>query len=117
MTASDFSVQGAVKHDENSSKASDDKPLLIPSNEGCMAKETSRREGWPTLTGILKGSGSQFSSIVLLIVRRRQHLSQAEQQLSQRWQQMPSHHIQLEVLHPQRNSGVTGPCTTSTVSG
>lgn len=66
-----------------------------------------QKAGWPTLTGSLKGSGSQVPSVVLLVVRGRQHLSQAEQQLSERRQQMPSHHIQLEVLHSQQNSGIT----------
>ena len=65
-------------------------------------KGSQQKEGWPTLTGSLKGSGSQVPSIVLLIVRGSQQLSQAEQQLSQRRQQMPSHHIQLEVLQLQQ---------------
>ena len=61
-------------------------------------KGNQQKGGWPTLTGSLKGSGSQVPSVVFLIVGGKQHLGQAEQQLSQGRQQMPSHHIQLEVL-------------------
>ncbi len=81
------------------------------------SKGDQQKEGWPTLTGSLKGSESQVPSVVLLVVRGRQHLGQAEQQLSQRRQQMPSHHIQLEVLRSPRNSGVTGQRTLPSLSG
>lgn len=49
----------------------------------------------------LQCSWAQISSVVLLVVGRRQQLSHVEQQLAQAWQQMPAQHIQLEVLQPK----------------
>ena len=60
-----------------------------------------------TLTRGLQSSWAQVPSVVLLVVSSREQLSHVEKQLAQARQQVPPHHIQLEVLHQVRPSLVS----------